>query len=83
MLAEHLARGTGPAAARIRGAFGRDGFGAVVVMGSGWAAAADLLGETRAEIPVADLPGVSPPVADGHVPVLRHVRTAAGRELLV
>lgn len=37
-----------------------------VVLGSGWAPAAAALGAPSAEIPMADLPGFSPPSADGH-----------------
>jgi purine-nucleoside phosphorylase len=37
-----------------------------VVLGSGWAPAAAALGVPSAEIPMADLPGFSPPRADGH-----------------
>ena len=39
---------------------------AVVVLGSGWDAAADVLGMLVAELPVASLPGFRAPVAPGH-----------------
>lgn len=39
---------------------------AVVVLGSGWDAAADVLGDLVAELPVTDLPGFLAPVAPGH-----------------
>ena len=39
---------------------------AVVVLGSGWDAAADVLGTLVAELPVASLPGFRAPVAPGH-----------------
>jgi purine-nucleoside phosphorylase len=39
---------------------------AVVVLGSGWDAAADVLGTLVAELPVASLPGFLAPVAPGH-----------------
>lgn len=83
MLAEHLARGTERPADAVGAGLGCGAFDAVVVMGSGWAAAADLLGDTRSEMAVADAPGLTPPVADGHVASIRHVRTAAGRDVLV
>jgi purine-nucleoside phosphorylase len=38
----------------------------VVVLGSGWAGAADCLGTAVTELAVADLPGFHPPVAEGH-----------------
>ena len=44
---------------------------AVVVLGSGWAGAAGALGRTVAELPVTDLPGFRPPVAEGHLPGVR------------
>ncbi len=37
-----------------------------VVLGSGWAPAADALGTPTAEIPMAELPGFARPTADGH-----------------
>jgi purine-nucleoside phosphorylase len=39
---------------------------AVVVLGSGWAPAADALGEPLATLPMTDLPGFVAPVAEGH-----------------
>ncbi|NJC68541.1 purine-nucleoside phosphorylase [Planosporangium thailandense] len=44
---------------------------AVVVLGSGWAPAADAFGSPAAELPVAELPGFHPPVADGHLGLVR------------
>ncbi len=37
-----------------------------VVLGSGWAPAADLIGTTTADLPVTDLPHFSAPVVEGH-----------------
>jgi purine-nucleoside phosphorylase len=54
-----------------------------VVLGSGWAVAADGLGELVAEVPVAELPGFAAPAVLGHVPTVRSVRTASGRAVLV
>ena len=39
---------------------------AVVVLGSGWAPAAEAFGEPVASLPMTDLPGFVAPVADGH-----------------
>ncbi len=47
---------------------------AVVVLGSGWAGAAAALGEVVAELPMTDLPGFLPPVADGHAGLVRSTR---------
>jgi purine-nucleoside phosphorylase len=37
-----------------------------VVLGSGWAPAADALGSATAVVPMAELPGFTPPTAEGH-----------------
>jgi len=48
-----------------------------LVLGSGWAAAADMLGDTVAEIAAAGVPGFSAPAVVGHVGTLRSVRYQA------
>jgi purine-nucleoside phosphorylase len=53
-----------------------------LVMGSGWVPAAELLGETVAEVALTDLPGFPPPAVQGHSGKLRSVR-AGDRRLLV
>jgi purine-nucleoside phosphorylase len=45
-----------------------------LVLGSGWAPAAALLGETVAEVPAADIPGFTASAVAGHVGTLRSVR---------
>ncbi|GAA2727075.1 purine-nucleoside phosphorylase [Cellulomonas aerilata] len=47
-----------------------------LVLGSGWGAAAELLGETVAEIPSHEIPGFSAPAVAGHVGTTRSVRIA-------
>lgn len=55
-----------------------------LVLGSGWSGAADLIGETLAEIPAAEVPGFHAPAVAGHVPVMRSVRiTGTTRTALV
>jgi purine-nucleoside phosphorylase len=54
-----------------------------VVLGSGWASAAERIGATVAEVPMADLPGFAPPSVAGHANVVRSVRTPEGRPVLV
>jgi purine-nucleoside phosphorylase len=54
-----------------------------VVLGSGWAAAADRLGEPAAELAMADLPGFALPEVEGHVRRVRSVPLADGRRALV
>ena len=55
---------------------------AAVVLGSGWVPAADLLGETTADIPVTDLPHFAPPAVEGHAGRVRSV-DAEGTRVLV
>jgi purine-nucleoside phosphorylase len=47
---------------------------ALVVLGSGWAGAADALGRPVAELGAADLPGFIPPVAPGHAGRILSIR---------
>lgn len=53
-----------------------------VVLGSGWVPAADLLGVTRAELSVTDLPHFAPPAVEGHAGKVRSV-DADGKPVLV
>ncbi|HYI58636.1 MAG TPA: purine-nucleoside phosphorylase [Microlunatus sp.] len=50
-----------------------------MVLGSGWSAAADDLGETVGELSLAELPGFSAPAVAGHGGALRAVRTPTGK----
>ncbi|GAB2912422.1 purine-nucleoside phosphorylase [Rhodococcus aerolatus] len=54
----------------------------VVVLGSGWRPAADVLGEPVAEVPMAELPGFTPPSAVGHGGTVRSL-DVGGRRVLV
>jgi purine-nucleoside phosphorylase len=54
------------AAAELRARTGVEGFDVAVVLGSGWAPAAERLGEPAAVVPMGDLPGFTPPTAAGH-----------------
>lgn len=54
-----------------------------LVLGSGWGGAADLLGETVAEIPSHEIPGFSAPAVAGHVATTRSIRLANGKHALV
>ncbi len=62
----------------LRERTGVDRHDVAVVLGSGWQPAADLLGETVAELPVTDLPGFPPPAVPGHAGTLRSVRIGGG-----
>ena len=71
--AAHLARATGVARHDI-----------ALVLGSGWSGAADLLGETIAEIPSAEVPGFRAATVVGHGATLRSIRIeATGKHALV
>ena len=54
------------AAAELLARAGVDSFDVAVVLGSGWAPAAAELGEPSAVVPMAELPGFTPPSAAGH-----------------
>lgn len=62
------------AARRLAERTGVPSHDAALIMGSGWAPAADVLGTPAHELPVTDLPGFAPPVAEGHTGKLRSVR---------
>jgi purine-nucleoside phosphorylase len=53
-----------------------------VVLGSGWAPAADALGPADAEVPLAELGGFPEPRVAGHVPAVRSVRLGNHRALV-
>jgi purine-nucleoside phosphorylase len=54
-----------------------------LTLGSGWAKAADLIGETTATIPAAEITGFSTPALAGHVGTLRSVQLPNGKHALV
>lgn len=70
------------AAAAIRERTGVEHHDVAVVLGSGWAPAADALGGAVAEVPMGELPGFTPPTAEGHGGRLRSV-TVGERRVLV
>jgi purine-nucleoside phosphorylase len=53
-----------------------------VVMGSGWAPAADAFGPASASVPIGDLPGFAAPTAVGHGGEVRSVQVGERRVLL-
>jgi purine-nucleoside phosphorylase len=54
-----------------------------LVLGSGWAEAADLIGETTATLGADEVPGFHAPAVVGHVGTLRSVLTREGKRALV
>jgi purine-nucleoside phosphorylase len=71
------------AAGRLRELTGLERHDIALVMGSGWVPAADMLGETVAEVPVTDLPGFHAAAVQGHSGTLRSVRIGADKHALV
>jgi purine-nucleoside phosphorylase len=61
-------------AAELRKRTGVERFDAVVVLGSGWLAAADAIGGPEAELPLAELGGFRQPSVKGHAPSVRYIR---------
>jgi purine-nucleoside phosphorylase len=54
------------AAAAIGERTGVGGHDVAVILGSGWAPAVEQLGDPVAVVPMAELPGFAPPIAEGH-----------------
>ncbi|MDQ1597938.1 MAG: purine-nucleoside phosphorylase [Microbacteriaceae bacterium] len=54
-----------------------------LTLGSGWGKAADLIGETTATIPAAEITGFSRPALEGHVGTLRSILLPGGKRALV
>ena len=72
------------AAAAIAEASGVGSHDVALVLGSGWAGAADLLGETVWQAPATTIPGFRAPAVAGHVGTLRSVEVAgSGAHALV
>jgi purine-nucleoside phosphorylase len=61
-------------AAALRKRTGVERFDAVVVLGSGWLAAAEALGGPEAEVPLAELGGFKQPSVKGHTPSVRYIK---------
>jgi len=62
------------AAARLAELTGAQRHDVALVLGSGWAPAGELLGETLAEVPNTEVPGCRPAAVAGHVGTIRSVR---------
>ncbi|AOY56401.1 purine-nucleoside phosphorylase [Candidatus Rhodoluna planktonica] len=54
-----------------------------LTLGSGWAKAADLIGETVATIPATEIPGFSKPALAGHIGNIRSIKLPNGKHALV
>ncbi|WP_432495359.1 purine-nucleoside phosphorylase [Kineococcus gypseus] len=62
------------AARRVAELTGVPGHDVALFLGSGWAAAADRLGEVVAEVPATQVPGFSAPAVVGHAGTVRSLR---------
>jgi len=71
------------AAADIAEKTGVDHHDIALTLGSGWAKAADLIGETTATVPATEITGFSKPALEGHVGTLRSVLLPSGKRALV
>lgn len=69
-------------AAAIRDRTGVDQHDVAVVLGSGWSPAVDELGDPVAVVPMSELPGFTPPTAEGHRGQLLSLRIADHRVLV-
>ena len=73
----------GHAAAFLADATGVARHDVLLVLGSGWGGAADLVGETVAEIDSHEIPGFAAPAVAGHSATTRSIRLPDGRHALV
>lgn len=71
------------AASVITAAIGSLRYDMALTLGSGWAKAAELLGETVAEIPASEVPGFSSSEIPGHMGIIRSIRLPNGKYVLV
>jgi purine-nucleoside phosphorylase len=69
-------------AERLAKVSGQPAHDVAVVLGSGWLPAADALGHTAAEFPLAELGGFARPTVAGHAPVARSVLVGSLRVLV-
>jgi purine-nucleoside phosphorylase len=71
------------AAAQLAEATGVERHDIALTLGSGWAKAADLIGETTATVPATEIVGFSKPALTGHVGTLRSILLPNGKRALV
>jgi purine-nucleoside phosphorylase len=71
------------AAAKIAELTGVPKHDIALTLGSGWAKAADLIGETVATIDAKQIPGFLPPALEGHVGTIRSIKLPNGKYALI
>src|ERR1700727_2969452 len=69
-------------ASALRNRASVDSFDVVVVLGSGWQAAADAIGTPELEVPLVELGGFTQPSVKGHTPSVRYIKKGQLRVLL-
>lgn len=69
-------------AAALRERVGVDSFDAVVVLGTGWRAAADAIGGAELEVPLAELRHFQQPTVKGHTPTAAYIKKGKRRVLV-
>ncbi|WP_353988453.1 purine-nucleoside phosphorylase [Ruicaihuangia caeni] len=62
---------------------GVDQHDVALTLGSGWAKAAELIGETVAEFPASEIVGFGEPAVEGHIGSIRSIRAENGTRALV
>lgn len=70
------------AAAELARLTGVERHDVALVLGSGWVPAAELIGETVADLSITDLPHFAPPAVAGHAGRVRSVRAGSTRALV-
>jgi purine-nucleoside phosphorylase len=71
------------AAKQIQEATGISNHDLALTLGSGWAKAADLIGEEVARVDAKEIIGFSAPAVEGHVATIRSIRLPSGKHALV
>ncbi|WP_430592341.1 purine-nucleoside phosphorylase [Humidisolicoccus flavus] len=71
------------AADDIRSITGVETHDIALTLGSGWAKAAEIIGETTHNIPATEITGFSRPALEGHVGTIRSIVTPEGTRVLV
>jgi purine-nucleoside phosphorylase len=69
-------------AAALRERVGVDSFDTVVVLGTGWRAAADAIGGAELEVPLAELRHFQQPTVKGHTPTAAYIKKGKRRVLV-
>ena len=83
MAIHSVAQTTSRAAEYISAKTGVQAFDFAITLGSGWASAASLIGETEAELSASEVPGFADTIIPGHPGTIRSVRMKNDKTVLV